>query len=118
MDFNDLTDDERRTLSHSARAQASLEVDTRYGNHYEKGKGLVSDLPWAERERRRDRWMEIANALHPNPYAPLPSLPRGLCEDRTGHDQHEMFCESLGQFLCTGDPDDREPGRSERRRAG
>jgi hypothetical protein len=46
----------------------------------------------------------------------LESLPKGLCPDRDRHDGHEYLSSSLGRFWCTGDPDDREPYRSERRR--
>lgn len=41
--------------------------------------------------------------------------PRGLCADRTEHPGHLHESPSLGRFWCTGDPADREPGRSERR---
>lgn len=41
--------------------------------------------------------------------------PLGLCADRTEHPGHLHESPSLGRFWCTGDPADREPGRSERR---
>jgi hypothetical protein len=43
------------------------------------------------------------------------SLPKGLCADRAEHPGHLHQSASLGRFWCTGDPADREPGRSERR---
>lgn len=44
------------------------------------------------------------------------ALPRGLCGDRAEHAAHIHDSATLGTFWCTADPDDREPGRSERRR--
>jgi len=44
---------------------------------------------------------------------PAPSS--GLCADRAEHPGHLHESPSLGRFWCTGDPADREPGRSERR---
>jgi hypothetical protein len=43
------------------------------------------------------------------------SLPKGLCADRAEHPGHLHESSSLGRFWCTGDPADREPGRSQRR---
>lgn len=43
--------------------------------------------------------------------------PEGLCADKSAHTPHLHESPSLGRFWCTGDPADREPGRSERRRA-
>lgn len=41
---------------------------------------------------------------------------KGLCPERERHPSHPHTSDSLGSYLCTGDPDDREPYRSERRR--
>jgi hypothetical protein len=46
------------------------------------------------------------------------TLPRGLCSEREDHAGHEHTSTSLGTYWCTGDQNDREPGRSERRRVG
>lgn len=59
------------------------------------------------------------------PYALLSALeqavgtglePDGLCAGRGKHAGHLHDSVTLGRFWCTGDPADREPGRSERRR--
>lgn len=42
---------------------------------------------------------------------------RGLCADRSDHKPHLHNSETLGTFMCSGDQDDREPYRSERRRS-
>lgn len=46
-----------------------------------------------------------------------PLKPRGLCPDRNEHEAHPYYSDSLGGFWCTADQSQREPGRSERRRA-
>lgn len=43
--------------------------------------------------------------------------PEGLCADRTEHPAHLHESPSLGRFWCTADQSQREPWRSERRRA-
>lgn len=43
--------------------------------------------------------------------------PEGLCADRTEHPAHLHESSSLGRFWCTADQSQREPWRSERRRA-
>lgn len=45
-------------------------------------------------------------------------LPNGLCADREEHEPHTVQTGSLAPFVCSGDPADREPYRSEVRRAG
>lgn len=40
----------------------------------------------------------------------------GLCARREPHVPHIHVSKTLGAYYCTGDPDHREPGRSERRR--
>jgi hypothetical protein len=44
--------------------------------------------------------------------------PEGLCGDRAEHPAHLHESASLGRFWCTADQSQREPWRSERRRAG
>lgn len=41
-------------------------------------------------------------------------LPKGLCPWKRRHDGHPYKSLTLGSYFCTGDPDDREPGRSQR----
>lgn len=43
--------------------------------------------------------------------------PDGLCADRGEHRAHLHDSETLGRFWCTADQSQREPWRSERRRA-
>lgn len=43
--------------------------------------------------------------------------PDGLCANREDHQPHLHDSASLGRFWCTADQQDREPFRSERRRA-
>jgi hypothetical protein len=43
--------------------------------------------------------------------------PDGLCADRSEHRAHLHDSASLGRFWCTADQSQREPWRSERRRA-
>lgn len=43
-------------------------------------------------------------------------LTRGYCGLSQIHSPHQVKTSSLGPYVCTGDPDHREPGRSERRR--
>lgn len=43
--------------------------------------------------------------------------PDGLCADRSEHRAHLHDSRTLGRFWCTADQDQREPWRSERRRA-
>lgn len=43
--------------------------------------------------------------------------PDGLCGDRSEHAAHMHDSQTLGRFWCTADQSQREPHRSERRRA-
>lgn len=43
--------------------------------------------------------------------------PDGLCGDRSEHRAHLHESPTLGRFWCTADQSQREPWRSERRRA-
>lgn len=43
--------------------------------------------------------------------------PDGLCGNKEDHDPHLHDSASLGRFWCTADQSQREPFRSERRRA-
>lgn len=44
------------------------------------------------------------------------TLPKGLCPRKEAHLTHWYNSRTLGQFICSGDPADREPYRSEQRR--
>lgn len=57
MNFDDLADDERRTLAQHARYESARQDDYRY-HHPDP----------AERERLKVRWRQIADALHPDPF--------------------------------------------------
>jgi hypothetical protein len=43
-------------------------------------------------------------------------LPMGHCGDPNWHDFHIHTSNTLGTFECSGDPNDKEPFRSEQRR--
>lgn len=45
------------------------------------------------------------------------TLRTGLCARKGDHTPHRHESTSLGVYWCSGEEDDREPGRSERRRA-
>lgn len=45
------------------------------------------------------------------------NVPFGLCAIRGDHAPHDVMDAPLAPFICTGREGDREPGRSERRRA-
>lgn len=44
------------------------------------------------------------------------NMPRGLCANKTEHNPHAHFSDTLGLFWCTANQREREPYRSERRK--
>jgi hypothetical protein len=72
----------------------------------------------------RDIMIEYGSGFIPIPAGHEPllcpdeeSLPLGLCDNREDHARHLHQSESLGRFVCTADQSQREPYRSEVRRA-
>lgn len=45
----------------------------------------------------------------------LYGLRRGLCDRREPHGTHQYKSATLGEYWCSGSPEDREPDRSRRR---
>lgn len=64
-----VTDNERRYLAMHARYAADAEMDPRnYATRPHPDGGMQLDERWNTREERRDRWRQIADALHPDPW--------------------------------------------------
>jgi hypothetical protein len=59
---------------------------------------------------------EIEESISVELFLSITGYSRGLCSERDRHEGHVHESATLGVFFCTGDPDDREPMRSERRR--
>ncbi len=66
----DLTEDERRYLAMHARYAASHELDHRSYLTSELDESGVqkTSIDWATRTERHDRWLQIADALYPDPW--------------------------------------------------
>lgn len=62
-------------------------------------------------------WLRQHGDIFQNPILVNPVEPAGLCPSRKDHRAHPYKSETLGTFWCTADQTQREPYRSERRRA-